>query len=135
MFAYNAGFPDMPKFACQPRHRRTDDAPRIETGAWVKAMSRRIEASVSRDSLFGFVTWSYLFRSSVNLSHSSYAYERNDFTSTEGKFTPQSLEKGAIEIAEALWGKYTDMQDKFKSVGRDMTKVCYVPGLSPAAQI
>ena len=61
---YNAGCPDMPKFARQPRHRRTDNAPRIETDAWVKAMSRRIEASVSRDSLFGFVTRNYFFRSS-----------------------------------------------------------------------
>ena len=64
--SYYAGFLDMPKFARQPRHRRTEDAPHIETGAWVKAMSRRIEASVSRDSLFGLVTWNYLFRSSVN---------------------------------------------------------------------
>ena len=70
MFTHNAGFSYMPKLARQPRHRRTDDAPRIETGAWVKTMSRRIEDSVSRDRLFGFVTWSYLFRSSANLSHS-----------------------------------------------------------------
>ena len=60
----------MPEFARQPRHRRTIEAPRIETGAWVKAMSRRIEASVSRDRLFGFVTSNYLFRFSYNLSHS-----------------------------------------------------------------
>ena len=66
-FTYSAGFPDMPKFTRRPRRRRTDDAPRIETCAWVKAMSRRIEASVSRDSLFGFVTWNYRFRSSVHL--------------------------------------------------------------------
>ena len=66
----------MPKFARQPRHKRMDDAPRIETGACVKAMSRRIEASVSRDGLFGLVTWNYLFRSSVNLSHSLYPYEK-----------------------------------------------------------
>ena len=89
----------MPTFARRPRHRRTGVDPRIETGAWVKAMSRRIEASVSRDSLFEFVTWNYLFRSSVNLSHSLYAYDRKDSTSTEGKFTPQSLEDGAIEQA------------------------------------
>ena len=62
MFTYNVGFPDMPKFARQPRHRRTDDAPRIETGAWVKAISRRVEASVSRDSFFGFVTWDFPLR-------------------------------------------------------------------------
>ena len=95
----------MLKFARQPRHRRTDDAPRIETGAWVKAMSRRIEASVSRDSLSGFVTWNYLFRSFVNLSHSLYAYDRPDPTTAAGTLTPQSLEKGAIEIAKASWGK------------------------------
>ena len=45
--------------ARRPRHRRTEDAPRIETAAWVQAMSRRIEASVSRDRPFGFVTWNY----------------------------------------------------------------------------
>ena len=104
MFTYNAGFPDMPTFASQPRHRRTGDAPRIETGAWVNAMSRRIEASVSRDSLFGIVSWKYLFRSFVNLSHSLYAYGRTYSTSTEGKLTPQSLEKGAVEIAKSFWG-------------------------------
>ena len=97
---YNARFPDMPKSARQPRHKRTEDAPCIETGAWVKAMSRLIEASVSRDSLFGCVTWNCLFRSSVNLSH-SYAYDNKDPTSTEGKLTPQSLEKGAVEIANS----------------------------------
>ena len=32
-------------------------------------------------------------------------------------------------------GSYTDVQGKLKSVGGYMTKVCYVPGLSPAAQI
>ena len=121
----------MPNFARHPRHKRTDDAPRIETGAWVKAMSRLIEASVSRDRLFGFVTWRYLFRSSVHLSRSLYAYEKKDRTSTEGNCTPQSF----VEIAKALWGRYADVQGKLESVGGDMTKVCYVPGLSPAAQI
>ena len=135
IFTYNDGFPDMSTFARRPRHRRTDDAPRIETGAWVKAMSRRIEASVSRDSLFGFVTWNYLFRSSVNLSHSLYAYDRTDTTSTEGKLTPQSLEKCAVEIAKSFWGTYTDVRGTTPSVGGDMTKVCYVLGLSTAAQI
>ena len=39
MFTYNVGFPDMLKSVRQPRHRRTDGPPRIETGAWVKALS------------------------------------------------------------------------------------------------
>ena len=83
----------MPKIAHLPRFRRSDDAPQIETGAWVQAMSRRIEASVSRDWSFGFVTWKYLFRLSKNKSCSLYAYERKDGRNTETHFTPQSLDK------------------------------------------
>ena len=53
----------------------------------------------------------------------------------EGQYAPQSLEKGAIDIATYLWGRYTDVQGNFKSLGGDMTKVRYVPGLSSAAQL
>ena len=59
IFSYCTGMPDMPAFMKRPRYRRKDDAPRIEAAAWVKAMSRRIEASVSRDWSFGVVTWNY----------------------------------------------------------------------------
>ena len=45
------------------------------------------------------------------------------------------MEKGAIEIAKSLWGTYTDVKGNKKSVGGDMTKVCYVPGRSPEAQV
>ena len=76
IFSYYCGFPDMPAFARKTRFRRPVDAPRIETAEWVRAMSRRIEASLARDYSFGFVTWNYLFRSSLNLSQSLYAYER-----------------------------------------------------------
>ena len=55
---YQAGMPDMLSFAKQSRHRRSDDAPRIETEDLVRVMSRRVEVSVSRDWTFGgFVTW------------------------------------------------------------------------------
>ena len=92
IFTYNSGLPDMPTSARYPRFRRNEDAPRIETSAWVHALSRRIEASVSRDWYFGFVVWKYLFRPSVNLSRSLYVYERKDGQNTEANFTPQSLE-------------------------------------------
>ena len=39
---------------------------------------------------------------------------------------PQSLEKGVVEIVQVVWGKYTDVQGKFKRVGGAVTKVCYV---------
>ena len=132
---YNFGFCPICQNTRRPRHRRTDDAPRIETGAWVQAMSRRIEASVSRDRLFGLVTWTYVFRSSVQCSHSLYAYEIKDPKHQEGTCTPQSLEKGAIEIARALWGVGIQMCKANSSVGGYMTKVRSVPGVSSAAQL
>ena len=89
----------------------------------------------SSDRLFGFVTWNYPFRSSVNLSHSSCTYDNKDATSAEGKLTAQPLEKGAIEISKSLWSIYTDVTGNKESVGGYMTKVCYVHGLSLAEQI
>ena len=56
IFSYNCGFPDVPAFTKKGRHRRSDDAPRIETWEWVRAMSRRVEASVSGDYSVGFRT-------------------------------------------------------------------------------
>ena len=103
IFTYNCGYPDMPAFAHKTRFRRSSDAPRIETGEWVRTMSRRIEASVSRDYSFGFVSWNYMFRSSLKLSQSLYAYERNNGKDTGAKFTARDLENGAVAIAEALW--------------------------------
>lgn len=135
IFTYQAGMPDMPSFAKQPRYRRQDPAPRIETGDWVRVMSRRVEASVSRDWTFGFVTWNYLFRSSVNLARSIYAYERENGKDTLASCTPAPLEKGAIEIAQGLWKQYTDVSGRKQAVGGDMTKVRYVDGLSESAQL
>ena len=117
------------------RFRRAADAPRIETGDWVRTMSRRIEASVARDYSFGFVSWNYMFRSSLNLSQSLYAYERTNHKATGAKFTPRDLETGAVAIAEALWGKYKDVNGKLQTVNGDITKVSYVPGLSEAAHV
>ena len=94
----------MPAFAHKKRFRRAADAPRIETGEWVRTMSRRIEASVARDYSFGFASWSYMFRSSLNLSQSLYAYERKHGKATGAQFTARDLENGAVAIAEALWG-------------------------------
>ena len=93
IFTYNCGYPDMPAFVHKTRFRRSSDAPRIETGEWVRTMSRRIEASVCRDYSFGFVSWSYMFRSLLNLRHSLYAYERNNGKDTGAKLTARDLEK------------------------------------------
>ena len=96
---------------------------------------RRAEASVAKDWTFGFVTWMYLFMSSLNLTRSIYAYERKDKKDTVGSCNPASLEKGAIEIAKGLWGHYTDGRGQGQAVGEDMTKVRNINGLSEAAQL
>ena len=133
IFSYCTGMPDMPGFMRRPRYRRHDDAPRLEVPAWVKVMARRVEASVSRDWSFGFVTWNYLFRSAVNLSRTVYAYERKNANDESEQITAKLLEEGAIQIAKALWGKYKDPAGVTHNVGGDMTKVKWVAGLSPAA--
>ena len=73
MFTYQAGLLDMLAFAKRPRHRRDNSAPRIDTDDWVRIMSRRSEASVSLNWTSGFVSWNYLFRSSVNLTRSIFS--------------------------------------------------------------
>ena len=98
-------------------------------------MSRRVEGSISGDYSFGFLTWNYLFRSSINLTQSLFAYKRNNNKSTGATFTPEDLEEGAISIVRALWGKYKDVNGKLQSVGGDMAKLRYVPGLSDAAHM
>jgi len=132
LFKFCTGMPDMPKFTEKERYRRAEDAPRVEPPLWVRVMARRVEAQVSRDWHFGFVTWNYIFRSAVNLSRTLYSYET---TKTESglKMTALDLQNGAIEICRALFLKYTDLGGKEQSVKGDMTKVRYVAGLSSAA--
>ena len=104
VFSFCTGMPDMPEFAEKQRYRREADAPRVEPPLWVRIMARRIEAQVSRDWFFGFVTWNYLFRSAVNLSRTMYSYET--VKTSEGKsLTAEDLQKGAVEICKALSGK------------------------------
>ena len=59
IFKYCTGMPDMPAWTKATRYRRKTDAPRIEAEAWVRLMSRRVEAQLSRDWNFGFVSWNY----------------------------------------------------------------------------
>jgi hypothetical protein len=136
IFKYCTGMPDPPAFTKKPRYRRTGDAPRVEAPMWVKVMSRRIEAQLNRDWHFGFVSWNYLFRSTVNLSRTFYSYDAkptDEEGNRSGGLTPKDLEEGAIELCKALVGTYDQFGTK-KKVSGDMTKLRYVPGLSAAAR-
>ena len=138
LFKYCTGMPDMPTFAKHPRFRRGLDAPRIEPGLWTRVMARRVEAQVSRDWSFGFVTWNYVFRSAVNMSRTLYAYDtvQSGDGSDPGSLTPAVLEKGAIAIMKALYGTYTDVNGKTQKVNGDMTRIKYSPEIArnPAAK-
>ena len=50
-FIYNSctAMPDQPAFMRRPRHRRKDDAPRVEISDWLRIMARRCEVSLQRD--------------------------------------------------------------------------------------
>ena len=135
LFKYCTGMPDMPAFTKRPRYRRGADAPRVEADLWVRVMSRRVEAQLNRDWQFGFVTWNYLFRSSVNLSRTFFAYQSAKQTQVGGEITRKDIEVGAVEVCKALWGgKYTDLGGRTQKVNGDMTKVQNVPGLSVSAR-
>ena len=135
LFKYCTGMPDPPGFTKQPRYRREGDAPRVEAPMWVQVMARRIEAQLNRDWHFGFVSWNYLFRSTVNLSRTFYSYDAkhvNEEGNRSGGLTAKDLENGAIELCKALTGTYDQFGTKRK-VNGDMTKLRFVPGLSAAA--
>ena len=91
IFKYCTGMSDMPEWAKAPRYPRGENAPRVEADAWVKLMSRRVEAQLSRDWTFGFVSWNYIFRSTINLSRTLFAYQNKadvqQYSSSAGKDT------------------------------------------------
>ena len=64
IFSSCTAMPDPPAFMRRPRHRRKDDAPRVEIIDWTLIMARRCEASLQKDWSFGFVSWLF-FRSAV----------------------------------------------------------------------
>ena len=75
LFKFCTGMPDMPAWARVSRHRRGDDAPRVELPLWVRTMTRRVEQHLKRDWLFGFSMWNVLFRTTLNQSKTVYSYE------------------------------------------------------------
>ena len=97
--------PDVYHFAETKRNRRLPDAPRVEPPYWVRIMGRRIEAQISRDWHFGFVSWNYLFRSAVNLSRTFY-FRASGQGAGEARITAQEWETAAVEVCKALGGTY-----------------------------
>ena len=133
LFKYCTGMPDMPEWNGKQRYRRGEEAPRVDPSLWVRIMSRRVEAQISRDWHFGFSSWNYLFRCAVNMSRTVYSYE--SALKEDGEpLTAKDLQDGAICIFKALQGSYVDMNGRRMPVNGDMTKVRYVSDLSVAAK-
>ena len=99
----------------------------------MRTMARRVEAQLSRDWHFGFVTWNYLFRTSINLSRTIFSYTKTGGDESD-VVTAKDLEEGAICLFRALGGTYKDMNGRVQSVKGDMTKLRYVPSLTTAAK-
>ena len=68
--------PDMPSWSTIPRHRRPEDAPRVELAEWVRLISRRVEQQLRRDWLLGFTMGNVLFRSLLSMSPTVYSGTR-----------------------------------------------------------
>ena len=110
LFKYCTGMPDMPKWREDdehPRFRRPADAPRIEVPLWTRVIARRVEAQLSRDWCFGYASWNFFFRTTINLRRTLYSYEgrRGD---PESSMTAEELEEGAVQLCKALSGQYVD---------------------------
>ena len=100
-------------------------------------MSRRCEAQVSRDWVFGFASWNLHFRSALNRTRnvSSFAgpvYDEN--SNAWRRLKPADIQAGAQQLVKALRGHYIDKNGKPKAVKMDVSKLPYVRGLQPAAR-
>jgi len=135
MFSFCTGMPDYPAFQETQRYRRQDNAPRVEHPVWDRLMARRIEGHMVRDWQLGFVSWNCRFKTAVNLSHTLWSYESVQHNGTQVKVTAQDLEAASIAIVKALRGTYVSPGDgKKMPVNGDLTKLKYVPGMSPVAR-
>ena len=102
-FKYCTGMPDMPVFAQRPRHRRPEDAPRIEAPLWVRTIARRVEQQVKRDWLLGFSPNNYLFRSALNLIRTVYSYETFQGEDGQKGFTGKNSRRAPLASVTRLW--------------------------------
>ena len=137
VFPYGTGMPDPPSWSCKERHRRVEEAPRIELSAWMRCMARRCEAQINRDWTFGFTVWNLFFRSTANLSRPIWGYDTPVFDEQDKKFkrlTGADLEAGALQLVKALDGSYIDTHGATRAVKGDIAKVQYVRNLQPAAR-
>ena len=137
VFPYGIGMPDVPKWSKRARLRRQAEDPYLELNTWVRVMARRIEAQVSRDWVFGFTSWNLLFRSALNLSHTTNAYSRTYYDEDAQEWvqpTGRHVEAAAQQLLAALTGSYVDVNGQVRLVKGDVSKLQYVPGLKPMAR-
>ena len=135
MFSYCTGMPDVPAFQETERYRRIEHAPRVEHPVWDKIMARRVEGQMVRDWQLGFVSWNCRFKTAVNLSRTLWSYETVKQNGENVRVTAVDLEAAAISIVKALRGTYINPTNNKKlPVNGDLTKLKFVPGLSPVAR-
>ena len=122
--------------AVSRRKKGNRDAPDVDIQAWGAAMQRQAASQFRRDWNFAPALWNFLFRTRINLQPNAYMYAVPD---TDGRgqrpMTPKEIEDGSQEIYRKLHnGVYVDINNDNKAVNGDLSKLRYVPGLSPAAK-
>ena len=88
-----------------------------------------------RDWQMGFVSWNCHFKTAVNLSRTLWSYDTVKQDGQDVKVTAHDLEAAAIWIVKALRGTYRNPSNGNQMpVNGDLTKLKFVPGMSPAAK-
>ena len=137
LFPYGTGMPDPPAWSVKARYRRQETAPHLELSAWMRCLSRRCEAQVNRDWIFGFALWNLFFRSKINLAPRTQLYEAQIYDEQRQTFRmlhSHDIEDGALQLLQNLNGNYRDTRGNVRAVRGDITKLAYVPGLRAGAR-
>lgn len=135
MFSYCTGMPDVPAFQESERYRCSAQAPRVEHPTWDRIMARRVEGQLVRDWQLGFVSWNCRFKTAVNLSRTLWSYETVKENGKSVRVPAGDLEAAAISIVKSLRGTYINPTNNKKlPVNGDLTKLKFVPGLTPVAR-
>jgi hypothetical protein len=117
------------------RKKGNKQAPEVNIQAWAGAMQRQAASQFRRDWNFSPALQNYLFRTNINLQPNAYMFTTQDADGTGHRMmTTKEIQDVVQEVYRKVNnGIYIDSNNEQKAVKGDLTKLRYVPGLSPAA--
>ena len=112
--------------------RHDSNAPRVDFPQFAAALVRRIEGKFTRDWIFVFAAWKWMFRSVINLSRYIFKGRICDGTTLESEqITAEQYCNASRAITASLTGSYLTTHGSLRQVNGDLSKVPFVPNLPP----